>query len=50
MALIRSRKHRLFIRPATPADSSAIARVHIDCWRTTYAGLVPAEYLARLSY
>lgn len=39
----------LFIRPATPDDAAAIAHVHVDSWRTTYAGLVPDEYLATLS-
>ncbi len=27
-----------------------MARVHIDTWRTSYAGIVPAEHLAGLSY
>ena len=27
-----------------------MARVHIDMWRTAYAGIVPAEHLAGLSY
>ena len=27
-----------------------MARVHVDSWRTTYAGLVPDDYLAGLSY
>lgn len=38
------------IRPATLADSDALARVHVDTWRTTYGGIVPAEHLAKLSY
>jgi ribosomal protein S18 acetylase RimI-like enzyme len=38
------------IRRATRDDIPAIARVHIDTWRTTYRGLVPDEYLAGLSY
>lgn len=38
------------IRPARPDDAAAIARVHVDSWRTTYAGLVPADHLAGLSY
>ncbi len=38
------------IREANPADAGAIARVHVDAWRTTYAGIVPDEYLAGLSY
>lgn len=27
-----------------------MARVHVDTWRTTYAGIVPDEHLADLSY
>ena len=38
------------IRAAKPADAGAMARVHVDTWRTTYAGIVPAEHLAGLSY
>ena len=38
------------IRAAIPEDASSIARVHVDSWRSTYAGIVPAEYLASLSY
>lgn len=38
------------IRQATAGDADALARVHIDTWRHTYAGSVPASYLARLDY
>ena len=38
------------IRTATPEDAASIARVHVDSWRSTYAGIVSAEYLASLSY
>jgi len=38
------------IRPAQIEDARAIARVHIDTWRTTYVGIVPDEHLANLSY
>ena len=38
------------IRAADQADAGPIARVHIDSWQTTYEGIVPAEYLAGLSY
>ena len=37
------------IRPATEHDASAISRVHVQSWRTTYAGVVPDEYLATLN-
>ena len=38
------------IRPATPDDASALARVHIDSWRSAYRGLVPDAHLAKLDY
>lgn len=38
------------IRAANLDDAGAMARVHVDSWRTTYPGIVPAEYLAGLSY
>jgi L-amino acid N-acyltransferase YncA len=38
------------IREATAADIPKIARVHVDSWRTTYAGIVPAIFLASMSY
>jgi GNAT superfamily N-acetyltransferase len=37
------------IRLAELQDAHAISHVHIQSWRTTYAGLVPAEYLASLN-
>jgi GNAT superfamily N-acetyltransferase len=40
----------LIIRKACSADAVGIARVHVDSWRTTYRGIVPDDYLARLSY
>jgi GNAT superfamily N-acetyltransferase len=39
----------MHIRPATVHDAAAIATVHVESWRTTYRGIVPAEFLARLS-
>lgn len=38
------------IRAATLADAAGIARVHVDSWRATYAGIVPDAYLEGLSY
>ena len=38
------------IREARPEDAPAIARVHVDSWRSTYTGIVPDEHLAALSY
>ncbi len=37
------------IRRATSADACAIAQVRVDGWRATYAGIVPAAYLAAMS-
>jgi ribosomal protein S18 acetylase RimI-like enzyme len=38
------------IRPARVDDALAMARVHVDTWRTTYVGIVSDEHLATLSY
>jgi GNAT superfamily N-acetyltransferase len=40
----------MLIREAEITDAAAIARVHVDSWRTTYVGIVPTEHLAGLSY
>jgi ribosomal protein S18 acetylase RimI-like enzyme len=37
------------IRRAVPADSRAIAEVHVRAWRAGYAGLLPQELLDGLS-
>jgi len=37
------------IRRAVAADAIAIARVHVESWRSTYAGIVPEEFLAALN-
>ena len=36
------------IRRADAADARAIAHVQIESWRTTYKGIVPAEFLAQM--
>jgi GNAT superfamily N-acetyltransferase len=38
------------IREARLEDAAAIARVHVDSWRSTYKGIVPDAHLAALSY
>lgn len=38
------------IRLAQLADAPGIARVHVDAWRTTYQGMLPADFLANLRY
>ena len=40
----------MLIRAAQLADAVAIATVHVESWRTTYAGILPDDYLAKLSY
>lgn len=37
------------VRRARAADAIAIAAVHVAVWRSTYAGILPDDYLARLS-
>jgi ribosomal protein S18 acetylase RimI-like enzyme len=37
------------IRRATPSDAPAIARVHVDSWRSTYQGLLADDFLQNLS-
>ncbi|UJL47350.1 GNAT family N-acetyltransferase [Virgibacillus sp. NKC19-16] len=38
------------IRKATKSDAQHIAKVHVDSWRTTYKGILPDEFLQKLSY
>ena len=38
------------IRPAMPEDAEALAKVHIDSWRSAYRGFVPEAFLAGLDY
>ncbi|NEP63192.1 MAG: GNAT family N-acetyltransferase [Symploca sp. SIO2G7] len=40
----------MIVREATHSDVAAMARVHVDTWRTTYRGIVPDKLLANLSY
>jgi L-amino acid N-acyltransferase YncA len=37
------------IRAATEHDAVGISHVHVQSWRTSYAGIVPEEYLATLN-
>jgi hypothetical protein len=37
------------IRPARIADAAAIAGVQVESWQSTYAGLLPDDFLARMS-
>lgn len=43
-------KESIKIRKATISDTKGIARVHVDSWKTTYANIVPDEYLNKLTY
>ncbi|MFF2089247.1 GNAT family N-acetyltransferase [Paenibacillus sp. NPDC058174] len=42
--------HFIQISKAVLADAAAIARVHVDSWKTTYANIIPDEYLKAQSY
>ena len=39
----------LIIRPAEVNDAAAIAKVHVETWRTTYGGIIPQHYLDSLT-
>jgi len=38
----------MVIREAVPKDAGPIACVHVNSWRSTYAGLIPQAYLDQL--
>jgi L-amino acid N-acyltransferase YncA len=38
------------VRKAVLSDAKGMAKVHVDCWKTTYATIIPDEYLNNLSY
>jgi hypothetical protein len=40
----------IVVRAARLEDAAGIARVHVDSWRTTYAGIMPEKVLADLAY
>jgi ribosomal protein S18 acetylase RimI-like enzyme len=40
----------MIIRKARLSDAQGIAKVHVDCWRTTYKNIIPSEFLEKLSY
>ena len=37
------------VRRAHPVDAASIGAVHVSAWRSTYAGILPGEYLSRMS-
>lgn len=37
------------LRPALTRDAAGIARVHVETWQSAYAGVVPTDYLARMT-
>jgi GNAT superfamily N-acetyltransferase len=39
----------ILIRAARPGDERPVAEVHVASWRRAYRGLLPGEYLERLS-
>lgn len=50
LCLKKGSRNRMNIREATLKDAEGIARVHVDCWRTTYRNIIPDEFLQNLSY
>lgn len=43
------RPMKFTVRQARIEDADSIARVHVESWKTTYAGIVPDAYLASLT-
>ena len=39
----------VILRAARPGDIAAIARVHVETWRATYAGIITDEYLVSMT-
>jgi GNAT superfamily N-acetyltransferase len=39
----------MILRPATPEDAIAVARVHVRSWQVAYRGLMPDDYLDALA-
>lgn len=39
----------MILRPATAQDAAALGQVHVQAWRETYPGIVPANVLAALA-
>jgi GNAT superfamily N-acetyltransferase len=46
---MNTRPSPLIIRQARKEDASAIARIHVESWRSTYAGLLPDKLLLRMN-
>lgn len=42
-----SSKHN--IRTSRPEDAEAIAKVHVKSWQTSYRGIMPDQFLAKIS-
>lgn len=40
----------MLIREAKPADATAISKIHVDSWHSTYTGIVPQNHLDALTY
>lgn len=43
-------KFHITIREAVAHDATAIARVNVDTWRTTYTDIIPQGYLDSRTY
>ena len=49
MARKREKRVISLVRPGCVADALAIARIEIETWRTTYAGMLPDKVLLHMS-
>jgi GNAT superfamily N-acetyltransferase len=42
------RDPEIVVRPASPADATAIAEAHVRAWQAAYSGVMPQDYLDAL--
>ena len=47
--LIREAPNMDVVRPARLEDARAIARIEVETWRSTYAGMLPDRVLLNMS-
>lgn len=39
----------MLIRRSQPSDAHSISRIYVQCWQDTYLGVLPIDYLIRMS-
>jgi len=49
LQLMRMNDLALSLRQARPSDAADLARIYIDSWHDTYAGILPHNFLSAMS-